>query len=358
MGAGEGVNAPGRRVGTGTDRLAGWGIAALGAGLVAAALLTWWLADVTPFNTVVVTLPGVVTACAWLYLRRSDLGVELYPEVFKGAVAGAALLGGFILAVVLAQGGSIADAGPLVVFMTGVGCIAGVLVGTNRAQGHRAREQTRAVREERERLRFLNHLLRHNVLNKANIIKGKAGLAEADADGDVPHLETITEETDDMVDLIESIRVLVDAASGHTERRAVDLSTDLRAEVTAMDRAHEAADVHADVPDGLTVLADELLRYVFENLIHNAIVHNDADEPRVEVAASADGDEVEVTVTDDGPGIPDAEKEAVFDPEMGTHHGVGLHLVRTLVRAYGGTVTLSDAEARGTVVTVRLPRAL
>lgn len=357
MGVGEGASPTAGPGAFGTDRLAGWGIAAIGLGLVAAALVNWWVADIAVFDTAVVTLPGLVTAATWLYLRRSDLGVDLYPAVFKGAVVGGVVLGGFILAVVVVQGGSLVDSVPLVVFLTGVGCIAGVLVGTNRAQSRRAREQARAVREERERLRFLNHLLRHNVLNKANIIKGKAGLAATDAEGEVPHLDTITDETEDMVDLIESIRVLVDAASGHTERRAVDLSADLRAEVTAVDRASESVDVVADVPDGLTVLADELLRYVFENLIHNAVVHNDTDEPRVEVRARAADEEVVVTVTDDGPGIPDSEKEAVFDPEMGTHHGVGLHLVRTLVRAYDGTVELSDAEPRGTVVTVRLPRA-
>ncbi len=345
------------RVTAGTDEVAGWTIAGLGLVLVGAAVVNWRTADVDTFDAFIVTLPGVATAATWLYLRRSGLGSELYPAVLRAAVVGGVTLGGFVLVVALVQGGDLATTVPLLVFMTGVGCTAGALVGTNRAQSRRAREQAAAVREERERLRFLNHLLRHNVLNKANVIQGEASLAAAETDADDPHLDTIRGQTDDMVELIENIRVLVRAASGDTARRPIDLTAELRTEVASMEGAHEAARIEADVPDDLTVLADDLVRYVFENLLHNAIVHNDSDRPHVAVTARAEGDEVVVTVVDDGPGIPDADKEGVFEPGMDTGYGVGLHLVRTLVTEYGGSVEVGDADPRGAVVTVRLPAA-
>lgn len=79
-----------------------------------------------------------------------------------------------------------------------------------------------------------------------------------------------------------------------------------------------------------------------------------------------DGDVAVVTVDDDGPGIPEAEREKVFAPfyriegsrsrETGGT-GLGLSVARTIVHAHGGTITLSEEpRSKGLRVTVTLPR--
>lgn len=105
------------------------------------------------------------------------------------------------------------------------------------------------------------------------------------------------------------------------------------------------------------VRADELLRYVFENVLQNAIQHNDQEQPHVEVTAERTGDEVSVTIGDDGPGIPRQHLDSLTEPEMTGDHGVGLYLVSTLVRQYGGDLDIADDEPRGTRVTITLPAA-
>jgi signal transduction histidine kinase len=109
--------------------------------------------------------------------------------------------------------------------------------------------------------------------------------------------------------------------------------------------------------DDCTVLAEAgAVRRVLVNLVDNAVRHA---RTRVTVTVAPGT----MTVTDDGPGIPPADRDRVFhrftrlEPDRGRGSGgagLGLAIVRELVAAHGGTVTLSDAEP-GLRATVRFP---
>ena len=111
-------------------------------------------------------------------------------------------------------------------------------------------------------------------------------------------------------------------------------------------------------PDGTTDLVT-----VLGNLIDNAV---DAASPggRVDVAVHREGRGTVVTVADDGPGIPQEDRDRVFHsgvsskaaPAGGTR-GIGLALVRRVVTRRGGTVAVDDAPAGGALFVVRLPDA-
>jgi signal transduction histidine kinase len=103
------------------------------------------------------------------------------------------------------------------------------------------------------------------------------------------------------------------------------------------------------VPGGVRVPGD--VRRVLANLVDNAVRHAAS---RVEVTVTADGGEVVLVVTDDGPGIAAGDRERVFErftrlddarPRDGGGAGLGLAIVRDLVRGHGGTVGLTDADA-------------
>ena len=106
------------------------------------------------------------------------------------------------------------------------------------------------------------------------------------------------------------------------------------------------------------VVANDMLRSVFRNLLNNAVQHHDGDEPTVEVSAEVEDDWVLVQVADDGPGIDPDRRETVFGKgEKGLESegtGLGLYLVYTLVDHYGGSVWIEDNEPRGSVFNVRL----
>jgi signal transduction histidine kinase len=114
------------------------------------------------------------------------------------------------------------------------------------------------------------------------------------------------------------------------------------------------------------VLGDEpALRRLFQNLLGNAVKYG-APGGWVGVTAEASGREVRVTVADRGIGIAPAEHTRIFEPFYRTPDavaaqvqgaGLGLSLVKRIVEAHGGRITLTSEPGRGSAFTVQLPAA-
>lgn len=116
---------------------------------------------------------------------------------------------------------------------------------------------------------------------------------------------------------------------------------------------------HADAP----ILADPvLLRIALQNLIDNALAHGSKGKGAVQVNLKLQSNTVELSVTDDGPGVPDDHKSKVFERfvsgrSSGQGHGLGLSIVASVVRLHGGQVGVEDAQPQGARFWIVLPRA-
>ncbi|MDQ2815608.1 MAG: DUF4118 domain-containing protein [Actinomycetota bacterium] len=117
------------------------------------------------------------------------------------------------------------------------------------------------------------------------------------------------------------------------------------------------------VPDGFPlVLADPgLLERVLANLFSNALRYSPPGQPP-ELHAELAGDVILLEVVDHGQGVPDEQKEHVFEPFTrggGRHPGVGLGLAvaKGFAEAMGGQITATDTPGGGLTVCVRLPAA-
>jgi signal transduction histidine kinase len=106
------------------------------------------------------------------------------------------------------------------------------------------------------------------------------------------------------------------------------------------------------------------LAQVVSNLVGNALQHG-AESTPVEVDLREEGSELVLTVTNQGPPIPETLLPHVFDPfrraggdsrSARQGLGLGLYIVQQIVLAHGGTITVRSSEATGTRFTVRLPR--
>jgi signal transduction histidine kinase len=115
--------------------------------------------------------------------------------------------------------------------------------------------------------------------------------------------------------------------------------------------------------DTRAVFDPDRMEQVVANLVGNALKYSPADAP-VRVLVAGDLDEVRVEVRDEGPGIPVAAREELFqpfrrgrdtDPADGGA-GLGLFIVRTLSEAQGARVELHSGPGRGTIFVVRLRR--
>ena len=137
-------------------------------------------------------------------------------------------------------------------------------------------------------------------------------------------------------------------------------------EVIALLAPSEGLKVVSEIPNLYLNMARTQFEQIFLNLIGNAVKHHDCSSGTVSLSANVNKDNVVFCVRDDGPGIPLQFQTKVFemfatlkrrDEREGS--GVGLAVVHRVVRAYGGSVTLtSPLTERGTEFRVALPASL
>lgn len=140
---------------------------------------------------------------------------------------------------------------------------------------------------------------------------------------------------------------------------AVDVGAVIR-EALMLYRASDARvqyrdSIAADLPSARGRAGE--LKEVILNLVENAHAALDG-EGRVEVTARAGGSVIEISVSDDGPGIPPEFLPQIFEPHFSTRSsgtGLGLAIVRRLVESWGGSVAAESEPGRGTTVFVRMP---
>jgi signal transduction histidine kinase len=154
---------------------------------------------------------------------------------------------------------------------------------------------------------------------------------------------------------------LMDLARADMARPEAGVSVDLRSAVLkAMDARSPSLEVTTQWADVLPAVAvpEATLEMVVSTLLENS---RQAGAGRVVVAAREDGDCVVLSLSDDGPGIPEADRLRIFEPFFTTRReqggaGLGLSIARALLAASKASLDLGRAE-RGTVFEMRLPSA-
>ena len=317
-------------------------------------------------NLVTLAFTGTIVV-AGLWLPRSGVEVERYPRVAKWTVACSLVFAVTnLLIMIVYPDGTLYGSLMWTFWALYVGGTGGVVVGTFEARAiDRAvaaeRDSVRAEHLETQRqwLDYLNSLLRHEVLNNASIIQGYASLLLEEEDLPSPgheYAETIHRQSQDMTDVIGDVRVLVRAVEHSVQLRPVDVVDVIADELEDLRATYVDVETELSADEDAYVLVDDLLPRIFSNLLSNAVEHNPDGTPRVTVDVETSAESVRIQVADDGPGVPPAERETLF--ERGKEdRGLGLYLVRVLADRYGGTVELVDSGIEGSVFAVELPRA-
>ncbi|WP_226482466.1 sensor histidine kinase [Natrinema amylolyticum] len=342
-------------------------------GLSALSLVVWTVAFAA-----VIDLPGLLLSTAFIggpavglvwgsyRLERSGIEPSRYGRILQWCVGGAVgFLAVNLLTMIFFPWYNLAGNISWAHFSLNSGAIGGFAVGYVEARAiQREVEATAAtvradqLADERELLMYLNDLLRHEVLNSSQIIGGHASLLHAtcDDDGVRDRLETIERESEELVDVIDDVRAMLDANREPDARSTVDLTALLTEQVAECRARFDEAVIDADLPEATRVSGNEGLKWIFSNLLENAIEHNDTETPHVRVTVDERPETVTVIVADDGPGIPEEDRATLFERKS-TNHGLGLYLSRILANRYGGTVDLADTGPDGSVFVVALPHA-
>ncbi|MFB6298321.1 MAG: ATP-binding protein [Salinirussus sp.] len=215
-------------------------------------------------------------------------------------------------------------------------------------------------RTREQRLDVLNRVLRHNLRNDANSIIGFAELVDESGDSD-SYTDRIVDTTRDLVDVAERAREIHRMMTAPTEGGPTDVSPVVESIAEEISAEYPAVEVTTAIPDEACAAVDPTtIEVIVRNLVENGAEHNDADEPIVVVSADNDGESVRIAVADNGPGIPDHERSVLeAGSEDQLHHGSGLGLwaAHWGVTTTGGTLSFSENDPRGSIVTATLPDA-
>lgn len=238
------------------------------------------------------------------------------------------------------------------------GAVIGILLGDRSAANARKRRQ---LKRTANRAAFVNRLLRHDVLNAAAIIEGHAGLLEETPD----RSDSVTAIDTAAATIKRTITDVGRIASPNEDRAltSVPLARTLTTTVADLRETYPARTIRVDaVPEELTVVADDRLDIVIEELVDNAVVHG--VDP-VEITVDTTPQSVAISVVDNGEGLPEDQRalltSGAFPEYDDPNAGFGLQAVRLLVERYGGRISVDggtavDADGLAHRIMVRLPR--
>lgn len=237
-----------------------------------------------------------------------------------------------------------------------------------------AREKEEAAilaRNEQLRANLLR-AISHDLRTPLTSISGSASnlLANYQKLDDATRVQTFTDIYDDsmwLINLVENLLAITRIEDGRVKlHQSVELMDDVVAEalrhINRKSREHTIR-VSSEEELLLARIDAKLIVQVLINLVDNAIKYTPVGS-HIGIHTRKRGGRVEVSVSDDGPGIPDAQKERIFDmfysganqiADSRRSLGLGLSLCRSIVTAHGGTIAVSDNRPRGTVFTFTLP---
>ena len=221
----------------------------------------------------------------------------------------------------------------------------------------------RLASDTQERRRLLADVS-HELRTPLTVIQGSIeGMLDGLYPADREHLERVLAETHQLERLIDDLRTLslTDAGALPLHREAVDLGALATEVVAGFEPQASAANVSLAVETdaGATASVDgRRVRQVIGNLISNALRHTPA-HGHVTVRVRRIGPSVELEVADTGAGMDAEASEHAFERFWRSGDaagaGLGLAIVRDLVQAHGGEVSLESSVGIGTVVRCRFP---
>jgi two-component system sensor histidine kinase KdpD len=180
-------------------------------------------------------------------------------------------------------------------------------------------------------------------------------------------VQTILEESERLNRFVQNLLDMTRLGYGALQpnREWVDLREIVGRALKQMARSLAPLNVEVQIPEQVPILHVDpiLIEQVLVNLLDNAAKHS-ARDGRIEIGAALDGEQVRVSVSDQGPGIPPEARETVFDvfyrvragdrQTAGT--GLGLSICRGLIEGHGGRIeALPGLDGRGTTIAFWLP---
>lgn len=214
------------------------------------------------------------------------------------------------------------------------------------------RQAEETLRQVNRTLNLLNAITRHDISNELVVLEGHLDLLR-DRPSEPQYtnsLQALGEAVQRIVDMIRFTRTFEQIGEG------APVWQEVRLLVEAAAGGHSSAHVRIEnaLPAGLEVLGDPLIARVFVNLVDNALRHGGM-LTTIRFSARQRGNDLVVFCEDDGEGVPEAEKERIFERGFGKNTGLGLYLSREVLDRTGIAIRETGEEGSGARFEVTVP---
>ncbi len=214
--------------------------------------------------------------------------------------------------------------------------------------------------------RFLGDIA-HELCSPLARLQMALGILEERADpAQQKYARAAAEKAEQIANLVSELLSFSKASFGGTAIQLVPVNVLEAAREAAHRETGEGTDLRIEAAPDLHVAADrDLLIRALANLIRNALQHGGAAVP-IRITARRDGEEVLISVLDEGPGVPEGELARIFDAFYRLDHsrtrdtggtGLGLMIVKTCLESCCGSVKARNRQPRGLEIQLRLAAA-
>lgn len=229
-----------------------------------------------------------------------------------------------------------------------------------------ARIQAEAEQVRSSLLSSVSHDLKTPLAAIAGASSSLLEVASLDDDTRRQLLETVADEAARLNRLLENIlqmsKLDAGAATPNYQWHVLEELVGSALHRTRRELAQHEVAIH--LPDDLPLLYVDglLVEQVFVNLFENAARYTPAGT-EVTIRSALDGKHIRITISDNGPGLPDGAEERIFDKfyrasptaDGGRGSGLGLAICRAIIKAHGGTIVAANRPVSGAEFVIRLP---
>lgn len=215
-------------------------------------------------------------------------------------------------------------------------------VTVEEAQREQLKRQNEQLQRQNDRLEQFASIVSHDLQNPLSVAKGYLEFVRDECESE--YLDEVSSAHDEMEALIDDLLTLAREGRMVGDTETVPLATVVNAAVSI---EQSDATVELDVEEYVVEADPARVQQLFENLFSNALDHVGSDVT-VRVGLLADGSGF--FVEDDGPGIPESDRERVFESGFtgsASGTGIGLAIVRSIANAHGWNVAVTDGELGG-----------
>lgn len=213
--------------------------------------------------------------------------------------------------------------------------------------------------EHQRQLQVLDRVLRHNVNNNMNVIRGYATMIREQAEGELAdYAEKITDNSDQLLDIAHKQRKITEFLSDPDPVETLALGPLLERVATRVERTFPEATITMDPPEGVEVRALAGIEEAIEEVLRNSVVHATTANPNPLIDVDVTADSVCLRFCDENQPISQMDREVLNgEGTLSTlRHGsgLGLWLVKLIVDHSNGTVYYDTNTVPGNVVTIEL----